>query len=160
MNPEPHRRGGEETAGQNPFRALPSIDEALRQLEGHECASGIPRSVLAGLVADEVEAFRRRIAADKLDAGAVQRELAGGAFLGEVLQHLRRAVVGLGETAERDSLMRCWNLPVMSLTCSTGWETCFVSKMTITGLERHGRFIHGSNSKFERTGHGMNGFMT
>ncbi|MGK0481934.1 MAG: L-seryl-tRNA(Ser) seleniumtransferase [Planctomycetota bacterium] len=77
----------------NPFRLLPSVDEALRLLEtglGSDAASAstpekpIPRSVLAELVQDELEAFRQRIGQGKLDAASVQADLDGGAFQGRL----------------------------------------------------------------------------
>ncbi len=84
-DPKPPREG-------NPFRALPSVDEALRvldaELEGTPGAP-IPRSVVAEIVQAEVEAFRQRIGRDKLDAAAVQAELDGGAMVARLLDACR-----------------------------------------------------------------------
>lgn len=99
MKPKPDQPTEPKGAG-NPFRALPSVDEALRLLEsalggageiGGAGGSGkaIPRAVLAELVQAEVDLFRQRIGRDQLDASAVHGEIDGGAFLARLLDACR-----------------------------------------------------------------------
>ena len=88
MSPKPSKSSSPSSAGDNPFRALPSVDEALRlletALEGQQ-GKPIPRTVLAEIVSVEMDAFRKRIGKDKLDASAVQAEMEGGQLVSRLV---------------------------------------------------------------------------
>ena len=86
MTPKSNQPSTSSPAGDNPFRVLPSVDEALRILEAHAADQSIPRTVLAEIVGAELDDFRQRIGKDKLGADAVQAEVSDGAFVDRLLQ--------------------------------------------------------------------------
>lgn len=95
MTPKSPKSSDPSSPRDNPFRALPSVDEALRLLESAldsaqapthgDAPRVIPRAVLAEVVSNEMDAFRQRIGKDKLDASAVQAEIEGGQLVARLL---------------------------------------------------------------------------
>ncbi|MEM9799919.1 MAG: L-seryl-tRNA(Sec) selenium transferase [Planctomycetota bacterium] len=83
----------------NPYRALPSVDEARRAFDasvaGDERLGHLPDAVRTEIVQGALERLRERIGADGLDAAAVESEVASGAF-DRSLVELARVEVGRG----------------------------------------------------------------
>ncbi len=101
--------GNQANSEANPFRALPSVDEGRRLLDG--CLDGlqdveagreagatpdadarlgaIPAAVRTELVQQELDALRRRIAKDHLGAADVEAEVSGGGFQAALLARAR-----------------------------------------------------------------------
>ncbi len=91
---------GADSTGANPFRALPSVDEALRVLDDAlsdgpdpDCPDParpdpdrVSHAVRAELVQGALERLRGRIGKEKLDAAAVEEEIASGRFRDALLE--------------------------------------------------------------------------
>lgn len=92
MTSDPPRPAPESAA--NPFRALPSVDELARALDGALAdAEGrlgaVPPAVRKELVQEALDALRRRIGEEGLSAAQVEDEVARGGLLADVLQRAR-----------------------------------------------------------------------
>ncbi len=89
----PSSRGA--SKGDNPFRALPSVDEILKQLNGEIIGgesrlAAIPQSVRAELAQGALADLRTRIGKESLSAAAVEDHMASGAFAAELLERCQR----------------------------------------------------------------------
>ncbi|MCA8980037.1 MAG: L-seryl-tRNA(Sec) selenium transferase [Planctomycetes bacterium] len=83
-------RGGTDADPREAFRALPSVDEALRRPALAELGEGRDRDFMLRLVRERIEAWRREILDGQLDAAGVVEGLAAGRLEAEVIDALRR----------------------------------------------------------------------
>ncbi|MEO2005372.1 MAG: L-seryl-tRNA(Sec) selenium transferase, partial [Candidatus Poribacteria bacterium] len=80
----------EETGTTNPFRLLPSVDEALRRPGVLALEGRVSRELLAGFTADVIESWRVEIKNRALDAAGVEARMTGGVFEASVEMRVRR----------------------------------------------------------------------